>query len=110
MGEQIARISDWIDRSPAYAGLTPDAHALRRIAKGGEEHGEVIEAYFGAVGENARKGVTNGMDAVLRELLDVATAALGAYEHLTLNAGTSIDALAEHVTAVAERAGLTDGD
>jgi len=107
--ELLAGISKWIDTSPAYVGLDPEAHNWRRISKMVEEAGEVFEAYFGALGENPRKGVTHRQADVIRELLDVAVAALGAVEHLTGNKGHSMNMLEAKVRAVALRAGVSRG-
>lgn len=103
----LVALSQWIDGSPAYEGLGREAADWRRIAKVAEECGEVVSAYSGSLGENPRKGVTHTVDDVLKELLDVATAALGAYEHLTGNQGTSLAALDAHVEALLRRAGIT---
>lgn len=84
--------------------LCDEARDRRRFNKITEENGEVAEAYSGMVGENPRKGVTNGLDRVLHELLDVATAALGTYEYFTGNHGTALDALDEHIHTVTTRA------
>lgn len=78
----------------------------RRIAKITEETGEVTAAYLGAIGENPRKGTTHTITDVEHELLDVATAALGALEHLRGHLGDSMRLLDDHISGVAARAGL----
>lgn len=100
--ERLVALSEWIDAGNAHRD--PEAVSWGRIAKLTEEAGEVISAFIGATGQNPRKGVTNSMDEVLDELLDVAVTALGAYEHLDGHQGRSLDALERKVAAVADRA------
>lgn len=100
LGSVILGISNMID-STYPADLDPEAHLLRRCIKITEEAGEVIEALFGALGENPRKGQTHTMDDVRRELLDVALAALAAIAHF--DTGDSIDYLQSHATHVYDR-------
>jgi NTP pyrophosphatase (non-canonical NTP hydrolase) len=107
--QQIAELSRWIDHGPSYATLNWEAHVWRRIAKVSEENGEVTEAFLGYIGENQRKGQFGSLDDVVTELLDVATCALGAVEHLTGNQGEAIDRLAAHVASRHDRAGLSGG-
>ena len=102
----LVDLSEWIDGSPAYAGIAPETAHWRRVSKVAEEAGEAITALGGWVGENPRKGRTNDLDKVLYELLDAATAALGAYEHLTGHQATALRALDEHIVHVGTRAGL----
>lgn len=66
-----------------------DAHAGRdreqlglRIAKAGQEAGEAMDAWFGHVGNNPRKGVYACLDDVVDELADTVLAALIAIESL----------------------------
>jgi hypothetical protein len=74
---------------------------LARIMKLGEEQGEVIQAVLGAIGQNPRKGVTNGWNEVSAELVDVIlTAAVALY---TVEGGNASDVFAGHVARVAER-------
>lgn len=106
----VAAISAWIDGSPSYLGIGTEAHLVRRCVKTGEEVGEMIGALYGYLGENPRKGVTHTRDDVVRELLDVALAALGAVEHIGGNLGTALGLLDSHIRSVADRArkhGLT---
>src|SRR5690242_18815203 len=91
----VLELSALIDGSYP-TGLDAEAHRWRRCAKIGEEAGEVIEALLGLSGENPRKGITNGVDKVRKELLDVALAAVGAVAHLDGNTGSPIDALSDH--------------
>lgn len=98
----LAHLSDWIDEG--NVGRHPEAAAWGRVAKIGEEFGEVIEAFIGATGQNPRKGYTHTTDDVRKELLDVAVTALAAYEHLTGNVGRAMPAFRAHVIAVFERA------
>ena len=105
VGQQIAAISRWVDDAPANAARDREARAWGRLAKITEEAGEVIAAFIGATAQNPRKGQTHVLADVQKELLDVAATALAAYEHLTGNKGTSMEAFAEHVAYLAERAG-----
>lgn len=100
LGTVILGISDMVD-STYPADLDPEAHLLRRCIKITEESGEVIEALFGALGENPRKGKTHTMEDVRRELLDVALAALAAIAHF--DTGDSINYLQAHAAQVYDR-------
>lgn len=102
--DQIAGLSAWIDTAPLNLMRDPEAVTWGRLAKIGEECGEVIAAFIGATGQNPRKGATHTMDDVRRELLDVAVTALCAVEHLDGNTGHCLSAFAEHVEHVAARA------
>lgn len=101
---ELAAISAWLDGSPSYVALDPEAHLVRRCVKAGSEFGEMLDALYGSLGENPRKGVTHTRHDLRRELLDVATAALGAVEHLEGNVGTALALLDAHIRAVAVRA------
>lgn len=100
--EALVAISEWIDAGNQHRD--PEAVTWGRLAKIAEENGEVIAAFIGATGQNPRKGITNDMDAVRKELLDVALTALAAHEHLSDHAGMSIGALMLHIHQVYERA------
>lgn len=103
---KVADLSNWIDGSYP-PDLDREAHLRRRTDKVASEAGEVIDAVGGYVGENPRKGVTNGMDKVEYELLDAATASLGALFHVTDGCDV-VRRLAEHVDTVWHRAGLNE--
>jgi phosphoribosyl-ATP pyrophosphohydrolase len=95
-------ISRWVD-----AGLPTDDPAARlwaRTAKVAEEAGEVIAAVTDFVGANPRR--TGDQDAVIRELCDVAFAALGAIAHLHDNDVDAVAVLADHAARVVARAGI----
>ena len=104
LGLQIANLSAWVDQG------TPDldraARTWGRIAFVAEEVGEAISAHIGATGQNPRKGVVGSTDDVIRELLDVAVAALAAVEHLDDNRGRSVKLLEDHVLGLIVRAAL----
>lgn len=102
--QQLAAISTWIDAGNEHRDR--EAATWARLAKIVEEAGEVVTAYIGVTGASVRKGVTNVMDDVLEELLDVAVAALAAVEHVSGNKGDSIDLLATKIVAVSTRSGL----
>lgn len=79
-------------------------HMLRiRCSKLHEEAGEVEEALIAVEGSNPRKPRVVSTDDLVKELLDVATAALGAIEHITGNEGHSASALADHCAALLSR-------
>lgn len=105
LGQQIAALSTWVDRANAHRD--PEAQEWGRIGKIGEEFGEVIEAYIGLTGQNPRKGTTHTADDVLKELLDVAVTALGAWEHLTGNTGRVMAEFDTFVDGLVKRAGIT---
>jgi hypothetical protein len=102
----LAALSLWIDHSPSYQGISPEAADWRRITKLTEEAGEAIAAYAGSIGENPRKGVTNTRADVEHEILDVVVAGLGALMHLRGNdpAADVIGDLVEHIRTRAVRA------
>jgi hypothetical protein len=100
--EQLVELSQWVD-----AHLTdrdPEAVLWGRVAKVGEEHGEVIAALIGATGQNPRKGRTHGLGDVVAELLDTAIAALAAVEHIDGHRGRSIELLEAKIARVRCRA------
>ena len=100
--EQLVALSKWIDNGNAHRD--PEAIAWGRLAKIGEEFGEVIEAWIGYTGQNPRKGKTHRKDDVIEELLDVAITALGAAEHLDHHRGDSIEYLFDKIQRVHDRA------
>lgn len=102
----LAALSRWIDDHPANATRDPEARAWGRIAKIGEEAGEVIAAMIAVTGQNPRKPASGTWDDVQKELLDVAVTALGAHEHLTGNQGGSMATFAAHLERVCARAGI----
>jgi len=101
----LVELSEWIDEGNADRGA--EALTLHRLIKVAEENGEVVSAIIGALGANPRKGVTNGMDKVLDELLDVAITALGAFEHIDGHRGRALTELDAKIVRVAVRAGIT---
>lgn len=106
MGDDLARLSRWIDGAKVNADRDPEARTWGRLAKVAEESGEVIAAFIGATGQNPRKGASHTMQDVKTELLDVALTALAAYEHLTDDAGVSLSALRRHIADRLARVGL----
>jgi hypothetical protein len=117
----LAALSTWIDQHNRMRH--PDAALALRTTKIGEEIGEVAEeggdtttlsALYGRLisslhlylGENPRKTEQVDQARLLKELLDVATAALGDYEHITGNQGEALPALLGHIESVHTRAGL----
>ena len=102
----LVALSQWIDAGNAHRD--PEAVTWGRLAKIGEEFGEVIEAWIGATGQNPRKGQTHTFSDVAEELLDVAVTALGALEHLTEHEGLSLEHLDDKILRVARRAGVIE--
>lgn len=102
----LRELSAWIDLYEPNASRDNEARLWGRIAKVGEEFGEVIAAYIGATDQNPRKGITHSLDDVTKELLDVALAALCAVESLGGNTGDSMVLLESHIAIVYVRAGL----
>lgn len=100
--QDLIELSEWIDAGNAHRD--PEAIAWGRLAKIGEEFGEVIEAWIGYTGQNPRKGRTHRLDDVIEELLDVAVTALGAAEHLGNHRGDSIELLFDKIARVHARA------
>ena len=104
LGPRVAALSVWVDAS--YPDdMEDELHLRRRIDKVGVEYGEVGEALEGFTGENPRKGVFRTREDVMKELLDTAHAALGAWEHMDGNKGRSGAALAAQAGAVLVRVG-----
>lgn len=104
MSHHVARLSKWIDDS--YGDIDEETALWRRCTKVASESGEVIDALAGMVGENPRKGVTGTSTEVIKELLDVAVAALGAVEHMTGNNGISMSLFHQHLGDTLARAGV----
>lgn len=106
-GANARAISLWIDESEANAARDPEARTWGRIAKLGEESGEVIDAMIGATGQNPRKGVYGSMDDVLKETFDTMSAALCLAEHLTGNRGIAMGLFVDFMASVRKRADET---
>lgn len=95
----IQALSSWIDRSPHNKNRDIESKTWGRLAKIGEEYGEVIAAYIGVTSQNPRKGMTHTMDDVRRELFDVALTALCAYAHCNELIGGDVMELFDHFVA-----------
>lgn len=106
LGRALARLSTWVDEHNHNAHRDPEAVLFSRVSKIAEEYGEVVTALIGMTGQNPRKGVTHARGDVVKELLDVAVAALATVEHLVGNDGSSVDLLEDHVRQVVQRAGV----
>lgn len=78
---------------------------MARIMKLSEEVGEAVAEYTGYRGLNPRKGVTNGVNPLIKELLDVALAALVALATVAPELDI-VDQLDDHAERVARRAHL----
>jgi NTP pyrophosphatase (non-canonical NTP hydrolase) len=87
------------------ASYPPDVQAVpelvlrRRVTKVANEVGEMLEALEGYTGENPRKGVYATREDVVKELLDCASAALCAVEHMTGNCGVAVHMLVDRKRA-----------
>jgi NTP pyrophosphatase (non-canonical NTP hydrolase) len=106
LGEDVARLSAWIDEHPPNAQRDVEAQLWSRVSKVGEEFGEVVAAMIGYTGQNPRKGYSHDRLDVINELADVAVTALAAIEHMTMNGGNSVSYLEKHVAKIVTRAGL----
>lgn len=102
----LAEFSEWVDTSEKNAARDPEALDLLRLGKVGEENGEMWEAWNSLAGANPRKEAEFTLEDVLTEALDVATSALGVYEHFTGNRGLSWQAVKDHIVSRAERVGI----
>jgi hypothetical protein len=106
---KLLALSRWINESPSYQGLDQETLLWRRVSKASIEANEALDALAGALGENPRKGVTNTMELVDYELLDTATAALGALAARWGNSNAEghdpLLALVKHIEKVYDRAG-----
>lgn len=80
----LAQVDTWLDEyvSDEYK-LHPMAQDWARIAKIGEEFGEVIDAYIALTGQNPRKHGPGSMTEVMKKLTDVAYTAILAMLHFT---------------------------
>lgn len=112
--EATGRFSAWID-STYPDGMQEDLVVHRRVGKVAEEVGEVTAAIGGYFAENPRKGQSHTIDDLQGELLDVAFAALGAWEHLNGNTGAAGTALLTRLrnspwNLASERLPTADGD
>lgn len=106
VGLQIAAHSRWVDEHPPNAARDREAALYLRVVKVQAEAGEVADALSALTGENPRKGVHGTEHELLEELLDVAIAALGVWEHISGNNGWCMTALADKVARVSARVGL----
>ena len=108
--EQLAALSQWIDCYGPNAARSREAQLWGRTMKGGEEHGEVVDAMIAYTGQNPRKGQSGTLAEVEKELLDEAVSALGAIQHLRDVHGHAgplpIQALFAHLQFLCDRAGL----
>jgi NTP pyrophosphatase (non-canonical NTP hydrolase) len=127
MQSGVTALSQWLDT--AHADWDPRANLYSRVTKVCEEAGEVAEeidvlvlariavlisraqgrvhsVLGSAIGENPRKGTTETMEAVVKELLDVVLTALGAIEHIRGNRGVALVELADHIETRLARVGL----
>lgn len=102
----LVEVSKWINDSPGYVGCASETVLWRRVSKASMEANEALDALSGMVGENPRKGVYASKADVIRELLDTATAALGAVEHMTDHQGAALEMLDRHIIGVGVRAGV----
>jgi NTP pyrophosphatase (non-canonical NTP hydrolase) len=80
----IQTLDTWLDEQVAEQYKEqPLAQDWARIAKIGEEFGEVVSAFIGVTGQNPRKGFIGSQDDVDDELADVALTAILALQHRT---------------------------
>jgi NTP pyrophosphatase (non-canonical NTP hydrolase) len=86
-GAAVKRSVAWLD---ARNGRD-DHQVTLRILKVSEEAGEVAAAWYGALGNNPRKGITHTRHEVAMELADVALAAFVAIESFGFNAAAVLE-------------------
>lgn len=104
LGQDLKDMSARIDDEPTNRANTDlENFLLRTVVKLSEELGELSGAIIGVTGQNPRKGVTHTYDDVDKELLDIATTALGAFEYRHGNSGVAVRALSVHVAEVRRR-------
>lgn len=96
--DSIYRFVAWLDRENGR----DQAEVHTRIMKLTEENGEVIEAYFGMLGINKRKGVTHTNDELCMELADVILSA--AIALATVAERDPAEIVAEKLAVLADRA------
>jgi hypothetical protein len=106
ISQLLAAMSEWVNAGEKNAARDPEALDLVRLGKISEENGEMWEAWNSVAGANPRKEPEFTMEDVLTEALDVATSALGVYEHFTGNRGDSWHALKKHVVSRSQRVGI----
>jgi hypothetical protein len=97
----LAEFSQILDDSVVVDG--PNHHLRIRCGKVTEEAGEVEQVLIALEGSNPRKPPSSDQGLLVKELLDVATAALGAIEHLTGNRGVSARLLEGHCDYILDR-------
>lgn len=104
--EMIEAIDRWID-----AGVSPSYQEQRlaldwsRIGKISEELGEVTDALIGCTGQNPRKGYYSSLEAVTRELADVAWTAIFAIQHFTKDETETGRILVDRLDSIYRRIG-----
>lgn len=106
LNDHAVAISTWVDG--ALPTQDPTSRLWARTAKVAEESGEVIAALVDYVGANPRRGGTR--EAIVKELCDVAFAALAAIAHMHGNVDVDVvEILTDHAAKVVDRAGLNRG-
>ena len=104
IGTDIAAIDMWIDsNTPPAFKANPILALYGRVAKVGEESGEVMQALIGATGQNPRKGFSHTIDDVTSELADVVLTALCAIQHITKNDTETMRIVENKISAVIQR-------
>jgi NTP pyrophosphatase (non-canonical NTP hydrolase) len=110
-GEQLAsaihRIDEHLDAGVAdkYKDQ-PMAQDWARISKVIEELGETITEFIGVTGQNPRKGTYSDMDAVLKELADVALTGFYAIQHFTKDRDVTMELVLRRSQRHCERVGV----
>lgn len=99
----FARLSNWID---SYKSMPDPQWTDHRVMKVGEESGEVINALHNWRGGNPRKLNTHTEADVIKELLDTASAALCAVEHMTGNQCMSVSMLMVNISTTLIRVNI----
>ena len=95
-------LSQWVDDHNRHRD--PEAILWGRVAKVGEEAGEVMTELAGVTGQNPRKGVYSTKAKLREELLDLAVTALGAVEHLDGHQADAIPDMLDKIHRTWQRA------
>lgn len=98
--DDLKYLIDWMDKDldahvPVQYEQQPLAQDWARVAKVGEEAGEVIDAFIGITGQNPRKGVYGNLNHLFDELADLSLTGLYALQHFTKDADYTIQILLE---------------
>lgn len=106
--EALQDLIEWMDEDlDGHVGAQyidqPLAQDWARVAKVGEEAGEVIDAFIGITGQNPRKGEYGDLGDLFTELADLALTGLYAIQHFTKDSELTLKILLSRAVAHRER-------